>query len=196
MSDVSYTRVNFEDSPSTNTPLSADNLNVMDKGISDCATEINNRQPKTDNNLNTTNKTITGAINEINASLTDKASINDSSTTSSTETWSASKINTSFTDAQTITNNLISSDITSSTSVDIGVNIDSYRFIMTSVLGGGGVYQSRIIPTKLLNTTNPWQCYADANSSRTVTIQRGLNNHTINVSAIAQCTLKGIYLMN
>ena len=69
MPDVSYTRVNWEDSPSTNTPINAANLNVMDKGISDCALEISNRQPKTDNNLDTTNKTITGAINEINASL-------------------------------------------------------------------------------------------------------------------------------
>ena len=34
MSDT-YTRVNWEDSPSTNTPISAENLNKMDKGIED-----------------------------------------------------------------------------------------------------------------------------------------------------------------
>lgn len=72
MPDVSYSRVNWEDSPSTNTPINAANLNVMDKGISDCATEINNRQPKTDNNLTTTAKTIPGAINELNADLGNK----------------------------------------------------------------------------------------------------------------------------
>lgn len=41
MPDVSYSRVNWADSPSTTTPINAENLNKMDKGISDCATEIN-----------------------------------------------------------------------------------------------------------------------------------------------------------
>jgi hypothetical protein len=70
MANVSYTRVNWEDTPSTNTPISGANLNIMDKGISDCATEITNRQPKTDNNLNTTAKTIAGAINELDSDIT------------------------------------------------------------------------------------------------------------------------------
>ena len=65
MPDVSYSRVNWKDSPSTDTPINSENLNKMDKGISDCAAEINNRQPKTDNNLNTTSKNTTGAINEL-----------------------------------------------------------------------------------------------------------------------------------
>ncbi len=98
--------------------------------------------------------------------------------------------------AQKITNNLINTDITTATSVDIGLNIDSYRFLLTSVLGAGGLYQTAIIPTALLDTTNLWQCYADANATRLVTIQRGANNHTVKVDAVAQCTLKGIYLMN
>ena len=41
MSEVTYNRVNWEDSPSTNTPITASNLNVMDKGISDCAAAVN-----------------------------------------------------------------------------------------------------------------------------------------------------------
>ena len=32
---MSYTRVNWQDSPSTQTPISASNLNIMDKGIKD-----------------------------------------------------------------------------------------------------------------------------------------------------------------
>lgn len=42
MSNVTYERVNWEDSPSENTPVNGTNLNKMDKGISDCAAEINN----------------------------------------------------------------------------------------------------------------------------------------------------------
>ena len=41
MSDVNYTRINWEDTPSTATPINAENLNKMDKGISDCVTEVN-----------------------------------------------------------------------------------------------------------------------------------------------------------
>ena len=37
---MAYTRVNWEDSPSTNTPISASNLNKMDKGIKDNYDEI------------------------------------------------------------------------------------------------------------------------------------------------------------
>ena len=33
MSDVSYTRVNFEDSPSTNTPLDATNMNALQTNV-------------------------------------------------------------------------------------------------------------------------------------------------------------------
>lgn len=69
MSNPSYSRVNWEDSPSTNTPINAENLNKMDKGISDCASAIATKQESTDNNLTTTAKTIRGAINEINADL-------------------------------------------------------------------------------------------------------------------------------
>lgn len=32
---MSYTRINWENEPSTNTPVSATNLNIMDKGIKD-----------------------------------------------------------------------------------------------------------------------------------------------------------------
>lgn len=42
MSNVTYERVNWEDSPSENTPVNGTNLNKMDKGIADCASEINN----------------------------------------------------------------------------------------------------------------------------------------------------------
>lgn len=41
MSDVNYTKRNWENSPSTNTPISAENLGAMDQGISDCAAAIN-----------------------------------------------------------------------------------------------------------------------------------------------------------
>lgn len=41
MSEVTYNRVNWEDTPSTNTPVNATNLNKMDKGISDCAAAVN-----------------------------------------------------------------------------------------------------------------------------------------------------------
>ena len=41
MSELSYERINFEDSPSTNTPINATNLNKMDKGIADCTAKVN-----------------------------------------------------------------------------------------------------------------------------------------------------------
>lgn len=35
-----YERVNWEDAPSTNTPINASNLNIMDKGIQECSEAI------------------------------------------------------------------------------------------------------------------------------------------------------------
>lgn len=37
-----YTRVNWEDLPSTDTPINATNLNIMDAGIKDLDTEMGN----------------------------------------------------------------------------------------------------------------------------------------------------------
>lgn len=41
MANVTYERVNWEDSPSQNTPINQTNLNKMDKGIADCAAAVN-----------------------------------------------------------------------------------------------------------------------------------------------------------
>ena len=51
-----YNRVNWEDSPSTATPLNATNLNIMDKGIADNAEEIENIK---DNTIINTDITVT-----------------------------------------------------------------------------------------------------------------------------------------
>ena len=51
-----YNRVNWEDSPSTATPLNATNLNIMDKGIADNAEEIENMK---DNTIINTDITVT-----------------------------------------------------------------------------------------------------------------------------------------
>jgi hypothetical protein len=40
---MAYTRVNWENLPSTNTPVNADNLNKMDAGIANLETEVENR---------------------------------------------------------------------------------------------------------------------------------------------------------
>ena len=42
---VNYTRVNWENLPSENTPISAGNLNKMDKGIDDLTTVVNSIEP-------------------------------------------------------------------------------------------------------------------------------------------------------
>ena len=42
MSDVNYTKVNWQAYPNKQTKLTAANLNTMDQGIYDCATQINN----------------------------------------------------------------------------------------------------------------------------------------------------------
>lgn len=41
MSEVTYNRVNWKDTPSTETPINATNLNKMDKGIADVAAAVN-----------------------------------------------------------------------------------------------------------------------------------------------------------
>lgn len=72
MPDLTYERINFEDAPSNQTPVNSTNLNKMDKGIYDATEEINNRQPKTDSNLQTNSKQTTGAINELNTGKIEK----------------------------------------------------------------------------------------------------------------------------
>ena len=42
---ISYSRVNWQNDPSTQTPLSAANLNTMDKGIDDVVTKVNTLVP-------------------------------------------------------------------------------------------------------------------------------------------------------
>ncbi|MBE5877707.1 MAG: hypothetical protein E7290_12570 [Lachnospiraceae bacterium] len=51
---MEYNRVNWEDSPSTNTPINAANLNNMDKGIADVAEAIQELQLNTIINSNLT----------------------------------------------------------------------------------------------------------------------------------------------
>ena len=45
MANVTYSRVNWEDSPSTDTPINATNLNKMDAGISQVDTRANESMP-------------------------------------------------------------------------------------------------------------------------------------------------------
>lgn len=51
MSDLSYSRINWEDSPSTNTPINANNLNKMDEAISNIVQKTN-QQSTAISNLN------------------------------------------------------------------------------------------------------------------------------------------------
>lgn len=61
-----YARINWQNSPSVATPLSAENLNKMDKGIKDCDDAIGDLAL-----LTTNNKTdLVSAINEQNNNLT------------------------------------------------------------------------------------------------------------------------------
>ena len=55
-------------------PQLSESLRSLINGLN---TDLNLKQNKTDNTLATTNKTVVGAINEINTSLSDKASISD-----------------------------------------------------------------------------------------------------------------------
>ena len=60
-----YTRINWQNKPNTATPISAENLNKMDKGIKDCDDAIGDLAL-----LNTNNKTdLVSAINEQNNNL-------------------------------------------------------------------------------------------------------------------------------
>ena len=67
---MSYTPVNWEDSPSTSTPITAENLNIMDKGIADVdkrTTEIETELPKRikdENSVIGTNHITNGAITQ------------------------------------------------------------------------------------------------------------------------------------
>lgn len=67
---MSYTPVNWEDSPSTSTPINADNLNIMDKGIADVdkrTTEIETELPKKikdENSVIGTNHITNGSITQ------------------------------------------------------------------------------------------------------------------------------------
>jgi hypothetical protein len=56
MAEVDFNRVNWQNDSTGGTPLGAANLNVMDKGIADCATQINAN---------------TASIETINTKLTD-----------------------------------------------------------------------------------------------------------------------------
>jgi len=65
-----YNRINWQNKPNTATPISAANLNKMDKGIKDCDDAIGDLAL-----LNTNNKTdLVSAINEQNDKLARKTS--------------------------------------------------------------------------------------------------------------------------
>lgn len=60
-----YNRINWQNKPNVATPISAENLNKMDKGIKDCDDAIGDLAL-----LNTNNKTdLVSAINELNNNL-------------------------------------------------------------------------------------------------------------------------------
>ena len=61
-----YTRINWQNKPNTATPISAENLNKMDKGIDDNDKAIGDLAQ-----LNTSNKSsLVSAVNELNNNLT------------------------------------------------------------------------------------------------------------------------------
>lgn len=62
MSDVNYTKVNWQAYPNKQTKLTAANLNTMDQGIYDCATQIN---------------TINGQISSMNTAISGKVNTSD-----------------------------------------------------------------------------------------------------------------------
>lgn len=76
---MAYTKINWQDSPSTSTPITANNLNKMDNGIASADlgittlnTNLNatNTRVGTLSNLNTTNKTnLVSGINEVNTKI-------------------------------------------------------------------------------------------------------------------------------
>ena len=75
-----YTRINWRNKPNTATPLSAANLNKMDKGIKDCDDAIGDLAL-----LNTNNKTdLVSAINEQNNNLAKYFEANSGTITSAT----------------------------------------------------------------------------------------------------------------
>lgn len=62
---MAYTRVNWENLPSTKTPVNADNLNKMDKGIKDLETEVDEKETLINNAINQTKTELQNNINEI-----------------------------------------------------------------------------------------------------------------------------------
>lgn len=81
---INYTRVNFKDYPEKETPLTASNLNVLDKGIYDLDQAINeiadDMQESSSDSLNTTDKTIVGAINEVYSKTNDIGTLSNLTT--------------------------------------------------------------------------------------------------------------------
>lgn len=64
---VSYSRINWEAYPSTTTKITAERLNVMDKGIDDCANAINNINATnvlTDASISGSGSTVTTSISK------------------------------------------------------------------------------------------------------------------------------------
>lgn len=64
MAKVSYSRVNWENSPSTKTKLNATNLNKMDKGISDVVQATNEKASITYDASTKTLKIVSGGGNQ------------------------------------------------------------------------------------------------------------------------------------
>lgn len=64
---MAYTRVNWEDLPSTDTPINATNLNVMDAGIKNLDTEMNDCMKYTSVNVSSLDDLKSWAINTARA---------------------------------------------------------------------------------------------------------------------------------
>ena len=60
---MAYTRVNWENLPSTDTPINAANLNIMDAGIKDLDTEMGNCMKYTTVNVSSLDDLKSWAIN-------------------------------------------------------------------------------------------------------------------------------------
>lgn len=78
---ISYSRVNWQNDPSTQTPLSAANLNTMDKGIDDVVTAVNTLVPVEANPASAASNTLTklgvdGTVYSIGAGIPSGGSVN------------------------------------------------------------------------------------------------------------------------
>lgn len=179
---MAYTRVNWEDSPSTATPRNATNLNIMDKGIKDLEDSLSTVATSGSYN-DLSNKPTIPTVNNATLTITQNGTSMGTFTANQSTNKTIALTNTTYSNATTSANGLMSS--TDKGRLDNVYTYSSNEQRVGTWIDGKPLYRKVInFTTSSSNVTTWTNCATIANLKRPINISGFLEYNSTTSSII------------